>query len=101
VWNGRVRGTSVGRGGHSIAELSRTNRDRNFTPRKLEARMQQIDESIERYMSALDTADRTEPIGLEAKTTRLQDKLIKLRQKCVSCAASRPSCSSSLTSNSP
>jgi hypothetical protein len=56
-------------------------RDRNFTPRKLEARMQQIDESIERYMSALDTADRTEPVGLEAKTTRLQDKLVKLRQQ--------------------
>ena len=57
------------------------NRDRNFTPRKLEARMQQIDESIERYLSALDTADRTEPVGLEAKTTRLQDKLVKLRQQ--------------------
>jgi transposase len=57
------------------------NRDRNFTPRKLEARMQQIDESIERYLSALDTADRTEPIGLEAKATRLQDKLVKLREQ--------------------
>src|SRR6187397_1079568 len=56
-------------------------RDRNFTPRKLEARMQQIDESIERYMSALDTADRTEPAGLEAKTGRLQDKLVKLRRR--------------------
>ena len=57
------------------------NRDRNFTPRKLQARMQQIDENIERYLSALDTADRTEPIGLEAKTIRLQDKLVKLRQQ--------------------
>ena len=57
------------------------NRDRNFTPHKLQARMQQIDESIERYLSALDTADRTEPVGLEAKTARLQDKLVKLRQQ--------------------
>jgi transposase len=57
------------------------NRDRNFTPRKLQARMQQIDESIERYLSALDTADRTEPSGFEAKTARLQDKLVKLRQQ--------------------
>ena len=57
------------------------NRDRNFTPHKLQARMQQIDESIERYLSALDTADRTEPAGLEAKTARLQDKLVKLRQQ--------------------
>jgi transposase len=57
------------------------NRDRNYTPRKLEARMQQVDESIERYLTALDTADRTEPIGLEATTTRLRDKLAKLRQQ--------------------
>jgi hypothetical protein len=57
------------------------NRDRNYTPRKLAARMQQVDESIERYLAALDTADRTEPIGLEATTTRLQDKLVKLRQQ--------------------
>ena len=77
------------------------NRDRNFTPSKLQARMQQIDESIERYMSALDTADRTEPAGLEAKTARLQDKLAKLRHQMRELATSRPSCSSSRTSNSP
>ncbi len=37
------------------------NRDKNFTPHKLDQRMRQVDESIERYLSALDTADRTEP----------------------------------------
>src|SRR5678816_3462954 len=36
------------------------NRDKNFTPHKLEQRMRQVDESIERYLSALDTIDRTE-----------------------------------------
>ena len=36
------------------------NRDKNFTQHKLEQRMKQIDESIERYMSALETADRTQ-----------------------------------------
>jgi len=30
------------------------NRDKNFTPHKLEQRMMQIDESIERYLNALD-----------------------------------------------
>jgi len=35
------------------------NRDRNFTPHKLAKRMQQVEESIARYMDALDTADRT------------------------------------------
>src|SRR5271163_2024745 len=44
------------------------NRDKNFTPHKLAKRMQQVDESIERYLSALDTIDRTEPAGAEAKT---------------------------------
>ena len=31
------------------------NRDRNFTPHKLDQRMRQVDESIERYLGALDT----------------------------------------------
>jgi transposase len=57
------------------------NRDRNFTPYKLARRMQQVDESIARYMDAMDTADRTQPADLLARTTRLQDKLIKLRKQ--------------------
>lgn len=51
------------------------NCDRNFTPHKLEQRMKQIQESIDRYLEALDTADRTQPADLPAKTERLQDKL--------------------------
>ena len=57
------------------------NRDRNFTPHKLEQRMRQVEESIERYLSALETADRTQPVDLELKTARLQDKLTSLRQQ--------------------
>lgn len=57
------------------------NRDRNFTPHKLAKRMEQVEESIARYMAALDTADRTQPLDLQAKTTRLQDKLVKLRKQ--------------------
>jgi transposase len=57
------------------------NRDRNFTPHKLEQRMRQVEESIERYLSALETADRTQPADLELKTARLQDKLTSLRQQ--------------------
>ena len=34
------------------------NRDKNFTDRKLKARMQQLDESIARYLTELDRADR-------------------------------------------
>jgi transposase len=57
------------------------NRDRNFTPHKLDKRMQQVEESIERYLDALDTADRTQPPEFEAKTARLNDKLATLRQQ--------------------
>lgn len=57
------------------------NRDRNFTQAKLRARMEQIEKSIDRYLAAMDTADRTQSDIAEAKTSRLQDKIEKLRQQ--------------------
>ena len=56
-------------------------RDRNFTPGKIDKRQQQIEESIQRYLNALETADRTQPAELEAKTERLQDKIERLRRQ--------------------
>ena len=56
-------------------------RDRNFTPGKIDKRMQQIEESINRYLDALETADRTQPAEVEAKTERLKEKIGKLRQQ--------------------
>jgi hypothetical protein len=56
-------------------------RDRNFTPHKLEPRMKQIQESIDRCLQALDTADRIQRDGLPARTARLQDELGKLRRQ--------------------
>ncbi|WP_018605750.1 IS1182 family transposase [Uliginosibacterium gangwonense] len=55
------------------------NRDRNFTVAKIERRRQQIEESIARYLSALDTADRAEPEIAKAKTVRLNDKIALLK----------------------
>ena len=43
------------------------NRDRNFTPVKVDRRQEQLEQSIDRYLDALETADRTQPAGLEAK----------------------------------
>src|SRR5690606_7445886 len=43
-------------------------RDKNFTMGKIDKRQQQIEESIQRYLAALDTADRTQPAELEART---------------------------------
>ena len=54
-------------------------RDRNFTPGKVDGRQRQIEESIHRYLQALDTADRTQPAEVEAKTERLQEKIKTLR----------------------
>src|SRR6516165_8835025 len=55
------------------------NRDKNFTRAKMERRLEQIDESVARYLSQLDTADLQEPSeALAAKTTHLKEKLAKL-----------------------
>src|SRR5471030_1566269 len=56
-------------------------RDRNFTPAKIVARKEQIDESIERYMGDLDAADRNHPGEFVAKLTRLTEKIVTLREQ--------------------
>jgi hypothetical protein len=47
----------------------------------MKRRLEQIDESIARYLSQLDTADRQGPTVPEAKTTRLKEKIAKLREE--------------------
>jgi transposase len=55
------------------------NRDKNFTRAKMERRLAQIEESVARYLSQLDTADRQEPSeALAAKTAHLKEKIEKL-----------------------
>ncbi|MGZ4979284.1 MAG: IS1182 family transposase [Methylobacter sp.] len=56
-------------------------RDRNFTRAKLQRRMEEIESSIQRYLTALDTADRQEPTIAQAKTARLQDKIAALKEQ--------------------
>jgi transposase len=57
------------------------NRDKNFTEAKMKRRLEQIDESIARYLAQLDTADRQGSTVPEAKTTRLKEKIAKLREE--------------------
>src|SRR6266487_3162334 len=57
------------------------NRDRNFTKAKLKRRLEQIEESIARYLSQLDPADRHEGAVAEAKAGRLKDKIAILKQQ--------------------
>ncbi len=57
------------------------NRDRNFTSAKLQRRMEGIESSISRYLTALDTADRQEPAVAQAKVERLHSKIAALKVK--------------------
>jgi transposase len=57
------------------------NRDKNFTPNKIQRRMEQIETSIDRYLSALDAADRQEGEVAQAKAVRLKDKIAVLKQQ--------------------
>jgi transposase len=64
------------------------NRDQNFTRGKVERRRAQLEESVARYLSQLDTADRHEPSeALARKTERLKEKLAKLTQEMAKLAA--------------
>jgi transposase len=57
------------------------NRDKNFTPNKIQRRMEQIEASIDRYLSALETADRQEGEVAQAKAVRLKDKIAALKEQ--------------------
>ena len=56
-------------------------RDKNFTEAKMKRRLERIDESIARYMAQIETADRHGDAVPEAKVTRLQDKIVKLKEE--------------------
>ena len=54
-------------------------RDRNFTKHKLKARMQQLEESIARYLADLDRADRDPSTVTEARVEHLKEKVETVR----------------------
>ena len=57
------------------------NRDKNFTVAKVAKRIEQVEASIERYLTALDHADRQDNDVAEAKAARLQEKIEGLRRQ--------------------
>ncbi len=56
-------------------------RDKNFTRASIQRRMEQVEASIERYMAALETADRQEGELAQAKSVRLKDKIASLKEQ--------------------
>jgi transposase len=64
------------------------NRDKNFTVAKVERRRKQLEESVARYLSQLDTADLQEPSEtITLKKAHLKNKLEKLRSEMAKLAA--------------
>jgi transposase len=77
---GLLTTTSVAIDGSKFKAVN--NRDKNFTRAKVERRRAQLEESVARYLSQLDTADRQEPTeALGVKVTRLKEKLTKLKEQ--------------------
>jgi transposase len=58
-------------------------RDKNFTEAKMKRRFERIDESIARYISQLETADRHGDAVPAAKVERLKSKIEKLKEEIV------------------
>jgi len=57
------------------------NRDKNFTDRKLQARLQQLEESIARYLNELDRADRDASAVLPDRVAHLNEKIAKVKEQ--------------------
>jgi transposase len=57
------------------------NRDKNFTPHKLRARMQQLEESIARYLNDLDRADREPASVSAARVSQLKEKIAPVKEQ--------------------
>ena len=56
-------------------------RDRSYTKAKMQRRLQQIDESIERYLGQIASADRQETAASTGKAQRLEDKIQALKSE--------------------
>ena len=54
-------------------------RDRNFTKGKIERRLEQIDESIARYLGQIESNDRSGDDDVDYKTGQLENKISKLQ----------------------
>lgn len=57
------------------------NRNRNFSKAKLKKRLQQIDESIARYLGEIASTDRREGEAATSKTIRLESKIVALKEE--------------------
>jgi transposase len=57
------------------------NRDKNFTDRKLQARIEQVEESIARYLEELDRADRQPTLVSKGRVEHIKEKIASLQRQ--------------------
>jgi transposase len=57
------------------------NRDKNFNEHKVQVRMQQLEQSVDRYLAELDRADRDPAMVLPERVSRLQEKVAKIKEQ--------------------
>jgi len=57
------------------------NRDKNFTDRKLQARIEQLEANIARYLEELDRADRQPELVPEARVSHLKEKIASIKKQ--------------------
>jgi transposase len=57
------------------------NRDKNFSAHKIQVRMQQLEQSINRYLAELDRADRGPTVVPPERATRLKEKIARIKEQ--------------------
>lgn len=57
------------------------NRDKNYTQRKLKARIEQVEENIARYMEELDRADRQPELTTRPRVKHINDKIAAFKRQ--------------------
>lgn len=76
------------------------NRDKNFTRAKLRRRIEEVDQSIDRYLEQVASADHAERGTAQAKTQRLQDKITAMKAEMARLKSLRSGCVNHRTSKS-
>ena len=57
------------------------NRDKNFTDKKLQARIEQLEANIARYLEELDRADRQPELVADARVSHLEEKIASIKSQ--------------------
>jgi hypothetical protein len=57
------------------------NRDKNYTQRKIKARIEQVEDSIARYMEELDRADRQPELTTRSRIQHIKQKIVSFKRQ--------------------